>query len=134
MVPVSPDSLRDRQRRQRVLLIDDDESVRAVVEAGLETVGGFDISTASNGKAGLDLIDSLHPDILMVDLFLPIVDGFEILRELRSRPPSERPGRIIVMTAQADPLPAATLREFGVSALLPKPFYLRQLIDVVTAC
>jgi len=132
VVPDSPDPRRGERRRQRVLLIDDDESVRAVVEAGLETVGGFEISMASNGRMGLELIESVRPDILMVDLLLPIIDGFEVLAELRSRPASERPGRVIVMTAQSEPLPAATLREFGVDVLLPKPFYLRQLIDAVT--
>ena len=130
MVPDSADPPRDA-RRQRVLLIDDDESVRSVVEAGLETAGGFEIFSASNGRAGLELIESLRPDILMVDLLLPVIDGFEVLRELRSRPASQRPGRVIVMTAQSEPLPAATLKEFGVDALLPKPFYLQQLIDAV---
>ena len=127
----SPDPGRGARRR-RVLLIDDDESVRAAVEAGLETVSGIDVSTASNGRVGLELIESLRPDVLMVDLFLPIVDGFEVLRELRARPASERPGRVIVITAQSEPLPAATLREFGVDALLSKPFHLRDLIDAVT--
>ncbi len=129
----SPDPGRGARRRRRVLLIDDDESVRAAVEAGLETVSGIEVSTASNGRVGLDLIESLRPDVLMVDLFLPIVDGFEVLRELRARPASERPGRVIVITAQSEPLPAATLREFGVDALLSKPFHLRDLIDAVTA-
>ena len=112
-------------------MIDDDESVRAVVEAGLETVGRYEVSTASNGRTGLELIEKLRPDILMVDLLLPVLDGFEVLRELRSRPACERPGRVIVMTAQSEPLPAATLREFGVDVLLAKPFYLKQLIDAV---
>ncbi len=119
-------------RTRRVLLIDDDESVCAVVEAGLETVGGFEICTAANGRAGLDQIDSFHPDILMVDLLLPIVDGFEVLRELQTRPRGERPGRVIVLTAHAEPLPAAALKEFGVDALLSKPFHLQQLVDVVS--
>ena len=121
----------DLRRRRRVLLIDDDESVRSVVEAGLETVGGFEVSAASNGKTGLELMESLRPDILLVDLLLPVVDGFEVLRELRSRPPSRRPGRVIVMTAQSEPLPKATLKEFGVDALLSKPFFLRQLLEAV---
>ena len=132
-MPDSADPRRGARRRRRVLLIDDDESVRDAVEAGLETTGGFEVSTASNGRAGLDLMKSLRPDVLMVDLLLPIIDGFEVLRELRARPASERPGRVIVITAQSEPLPAATLREFGVDALLPKPFHLRELIDAVTA-
>ena len=131
MAPEPPSPAQDACRRQRVLLIDDDESVRAVIEAGLETVGGFEVSTASNGRTGLELIDSLRPDILMLDLLLPIVDGFEVLRKLRCQPASKRPGRVIVMTAQSDPLPGGALREFGVDALLPKPFHLRQLIDAV---
>jgi len=132
-VPDSADPRRGARRRQRILLIDDDASVRAAVEAGLETISGFDVYTASNGRAGLDLIESLRPDVLMVDLLLPIIDGFEVLRELRARPASERPRRVIVITAQSEPLPLATLREFGVDALLSKPFHLRELIDAVTA-
>lgn len=132
-MPDSADPRRRARGRQRILLIDDDESVRAAVKAGLETVSGFEVSTASNGRTGLDLIESLRPDVLMVDLLLPIVDGFEVLRELRVRPASERPGRVIVITAQSEPLPAATLRKLGVDALLSKPFHLRELIDVVIA-
>ncbi len=132
-MPDSADPRRSARRRRRVLLIDDDQSVRDAVEAGLETISGFEVSTASNGRAGLDLMKSLRPDVLMVDLLLPIINGFEVLRELRARPASERPGRVIVMTAQSEPLPAATLKEFGVDALLPKPFRLRDLIDAVTA-
>jgi len=102
------------------------------VEAGLETVGGFDVTTASNGRTGLELAKSLRPDILMVDLLLPILDGFEVLQAVRCLPASKRPERVIVMTAQADPLPAASLKMLGVDVLLAKPFYLQQLIDAVT--
>lgn len=70
----------------RVILVEDDPMVREVNRQFIERVHGFElVAMASNGKEGLDLIEKLKPDIVLMDIFMPELDGVETLRELRSK-------------------------------------------------
>ncbi len=117
--------------RRTVLIVDDEESVRAALTASLELLGEFEIRIAPDGVSGLRMLDEARPDILLLDLVMPDIDGLQFLRAMRQPPRTFRPGTVVLMTALPDPFPASQLAEFGVDSLLAKPFQLRHLSDAL---
>ena len=69
---------------RRVLVIDDDPAVNRLMGMSLR-LHGFDVASASNGLAGLDEVDATHPDVIILDLEMPFMDGRTFFRELRAR-------------------------------------------------
>jgi CheY-like chemotaxis protein len=107
--------------------VDDEESVREALRAALDAIGEYSVAMAHNGATGLDMAHSVCPDILLVDLVLPDFDGLQFIRHVRSGRCTVGPGRVVLMTAFADPLPVDKLKDFGADALLLKPFQLVEL-------
>lgn len=71
------------EEKIKVLIIDDDHILVDVTSAGLE-VDGFEVFTALDGKQGLKIVDEAKPDVVLLDLRLPDVDGFDVLRQIRN--------------------------------------------------
>jgi CheY-like chemotaxis protein len=117
--------------RRNVLIVDDEESVRDAVVAALEVIGDFSVNQAPNGLSGLEMVETTRPDILLVDLVLPDIDGIQLLRTLKANPAAHHPDHVVLMTAYSDPFPPDKLHEFGVDALLEKPFHLHQLTSAL---
>jgi CheY-like chemotaxis protein len=69
----------------RVLLVDDDDTVRRSVRAALEPIG-WQVSEAENGQVAVDTLAAARPDVIILDLMMPQMDGFEFLERLRGRP------------------------------------------------
>lgn len=67
--------------RRKVCLIDDEADVREMYTVAL-TAEGFDVAAAENGETGLSLIRTEHPDVVLLDLQMPVMDGFDVLRSL----------------------------------------------------
>lgn len=114
-----------------VLVIEDDEAIRVLISA-LCTRLGLEVETAADGAAGVALIRKRKYDALLLDLMLPQVNGFEVLREVRVSAPALL-ARTIIITAVSD----ATLRDFdggGAMLLLRKPFDIADLHDALAAC
>ncbi|HIF12992.1 MAG TPA: response regulator [Dehalococcoidia bacterium] len=118
---------------RKVLVIDDEETVRTALMASIETFDGFEVDTAEDGEIGLEMISGERYDVVLVDLMMPVVDGFEILRQLRDMGDDSRPDRVILVSGMVDPALQANVREFGGDAILGKPFRLddlrRRLVD-----
>lgn len=113
-----------------VLIVDDEFGIVEALE-DLLTDEGYRVVSASNGKAGLALLEAEHPDLAIVDVMMPIVDGLEMVRRLRALP-EHRTLPVILMSAA--PKPAALRGDdgtFAVEAFLRKPFMLRELLDAV---
>ena len=70
---------------RRVLLVDDNPVVMAVYRSGL-SMAGFAVDTAADGAAALARVASSRPDAIVLDLMLPVIDGFEVLRRIRADP------------------------------------------------
>jgi len=68
----------------RVLVVDDEPIVREILERYLHR-GGFDVATASDGQAALDSFEANHPDLIVLDLMLPGIDGLEVFRRIRKQ-------------------------------------------------
>jgi len=116
----------------RVLIIDDVEGVRDATVACLEIAGVTNVVTATDGEAGLKLISSKRPDVLLLDLFMPECDGFHVLKQLSEMPVSERPDKVVVISGANAPCVSQGLIELGADAVLPKPFRLDDLLHAVT--
>jgi CheY-like chemotaxis protein len=70
----------------RALLVDDDEMVRRSVRQALEPIG-WQVTEAENGEVAVEVLTAARPDVIILDLMMPKMDGFEFLNELRARPP-----------------------------------------------
>jgi CheY-like chemotaxis protein len=120
---------RSGQRRDiqtcRILVVDDDDVILAAV-SGILGQEGFRVETATNGSEALDCVERNSPDVVLLDMRMPVLDGWAFARVLRER---EIHLTIVVMTAAQDARVWA--EEIGADAYLAKPFDLDDLIAVV---
>ncbi|MBM3908434.1 MAG: type II/IV secretion system protein [Gemmatimonadetes bacterium] len=114
-----------RAASKKVLLVEDEDALRRVMKDLLEREG-FTVFEAADGVKALDEIDRAAPDIVVLDLNLPRLDGYGVLSHLRARPATaELP--VIVLTAKGDEDSEVRVFEFGASDYLTKPFRPRAL-------
>ena len=113
----------------RLLVVDDDANIREMLDMVLVSEG-FDVITAPHGAAALRLIDEVRPDVILLDMKMPVMDGWEFLRQYRRRPGAKVP--VVVLTAaQDDTRRAADARA---DAYIAKPFAIDDLIRVLDQC
>ena len=113
-----------------VLIAEDDVATRDAVVAMLEELGITDVVTAFNGEQVFEALQKRTFGTLLLDLMMPKVDGYEVLRELRAGT-YPRPERVIVMSAHAQPAELDGLLDLGADAFMPKPFTLTDLEKVL---
>jgi len=101
-----------------VLVIDDERNIRSLISRVLGQ-DNIDVATAGTGKEGLELADQTEPDLALVDLRLPDIDGIQVLRELRSRHPQTA---VIMITAFGHIESAVVAMKNGATDYLEKPF------------
>ena len=109
----------------KVLLVDDEDSLRKVMRDLLER-DGYDVAEARDGVQALDQIDRVGPDVIVLDLNLPGLDGYGVLSHLRSRPATASIP-VIVLTAKGDEDNEVRVFELGADDFLTKPFRARAL-------
>ena len=112
----------------KILVVDDEPSIREVVSLYLEQMG-FDPTVVEDGQTALELIRNEPPDLLILDVMLPGVDGYEITRQVRAS--SEIP--IILLTARKDEIDRILGLELGADDYVVKPFSPRELVSRVKA-
>lgn len=111
---------RDAQRARRVLLAEDDEAMVKLV-GGLLRLDGFDVAVAADGREALELAPRETPGLVMLDVGLPNVDGFEVLRELRRMPGYDRLP-IVMLSGARESRAVARGLELGADDYVVKPF------------
>ena len=109
-----------------VLVVEDDEALREVVTTALSDEG-YAVHAAPNGQAALEVVDRVAPGVILLDMRMPVMDGWGFARVYRQRPGPH--ARIIVCTAAQDA--ARWAGEIDADAYLPKPFRLGELLDLV---
>lgn len=107
---------------RRVLVVDDDDRLRHLVSEIL-AVSGYAVDAAANGEGALARSHAAHPDLVVLDLMMPVLDGWGVLRRLRGVP--DRPP-VLILSAVVD---CARAIQEGAAGCVPKPFHLRQLLD-----
>ena len=113
--------------KKRILLVDDDESIRQFVEMAL-TDEGYEVVTAANGQAALDVLGRWTPSLILLDMRMPIMDGWAFSSVWRQAP-GIRKVPVVVITAARDAAESAA--EIGADAVLSKPFDLGELLALV---
>lgn len=112
----------------RVLVVDDEPMVREVLARYLEQEG-FDVSTAEDGEEALSAFESNRPDLVLLDLMLPRIDGLEVFRRMRAG--STTP--VIMLTARGDETDRVVGLELGADDYVTKPFSPREVVARVRA-
>ena len=112
-----------------VLIADDDMDIRSIARDYL-TAMGFDAHVAANGAEALEQMELLKPDVLVLDLSMPRIDGWDVARRIRQNP-QLRHTRILAFTAHAFKSDEEKAREAGCDAYLSKPFVPEALLEQV---
>jgi CheY-like chemotaxis protein len=113
-------------RARRVLFVDDDDSIRDFVRLALDDAG-FEVETAEDGRAALDLLGRWPPDLILLDVRMPYMDAGDFAEAYRQTPGPHAP--LVLLTAARDPADSAA--RIGAEAHLAKPFRVADLVDMV---
>jgi len=113
---------------KKALIIEDDYNIAELLRLYLEK-DGFDVSTADNGARGISEAERVNPDIILLDIMLPVMDGWAVLREIRM----SRKTPIIMLTAKDSTPDKVTGLEMGADDYMTKPFDGKELIARVHA-
>jgi CheY-like chemotaxis protein len=116
----------NQERRKRILLIDDEQAIRRFVEILLRN--DYDLELAASGGEGLEKVRSFNPDLILLDLFMPGMDGFEVCRQLKSDP-QVRDIPVAMFTAVARKHEREKGLTLGVVDYITKPFFPRALLQ-----
>ena len=114
---------------KKILVVDDEPEVRQLMEQFL-TDKGFNVRVAENGRQGLAALESFTPDLVLLDMHMPELDGIETLKQLAGRSPATP---VIMVTVNDDVETTSRLLQLGAADYVPKPFdldYLEQAINI----
>jgi DNA-binding response OmpR family regulator len=118
--------------RTRVVVVEDEEDVARLVQHALERTGEFEVALVPSGQAAVRLVTDAPPDLVILDLNLPRLDGTEVCRILRSSP-NTAALPIIMLTARTSESDRISGLEMGADDYVTKPFSLRELVARVRA-
>ena len=120
---------------ERILVVDDERHIVRLVQVNLERAG-YNIVTAFDGREALEQVASQHPDLVILDVMMPYVDGFEVLQTLRKNPATQNLP-VIMLTAKAQDADIFRGWQSGVDSYLTKPFnpmellgFVRRILDI----
>ena len=113
----------------RVLVVDDEPQVVWMLQFTLEAEG-YQTLAAADGRAALDEVREHHPSVVLLDIMMPVMDGWAFLEELQMIPATERP-RVIVVSARSSLRDRAKAAELGADAFVAKPFSVDDLLVVL---
>jgi CheY-like chemotaxis protein len=115
---------------KRVLIIDDEETIQTVVQFGIRMRAGWQVLTASSGMQGIQTAQAERPDVILLDVMMPEMDGIDTFKNLQSHPKTEQIP-VIFLTAKAQTVEKRQFNELGVSGVITKPFNSLDLPDQI---
>jgi DNA-binding response OmpR family regulator len=114
---------------ERILVIEDDPSVRTLLQKSL-SARGYQVSTAKDGIAGLTAIEASRPDLLLVDIMMPRLDGMTFVRAVKGNEETG-PIPVIFLTAKNDPKSMIDGINVGAKFYVTKPFQIDELVSKI---
>ena len=109
----------------RLLLVEDDANLCYIIRGGLEDmIGGYEVMTADNGETGLKIWKEAHPDVIVADIEMPVMDGYEMVRRIRE---TDEVTPILFTSGRVSPKDVVKGYELGVNNYLKKPFLPEEL-------
>ncbi len=117
--------------RKKALVVDDEQYITELIQFNLEN-NGFDVFTCDNGEDAIKKITEFMPNVILLDLMLPGIDGFEVCKILRTNEASSKIP-IIMLTAKGEETDKVLGLELGADDYLTKPFSIRELIARIKA-
>jgi len=115
---------------KKILYVEDEPDIQAVAKIALEAVGGFELKTCSSGDEAIAAAAAFAPDLLLLDVMMPGMDGPTTLAELRKLPGLENTP-VIFMTAKVQPQEVEHFKSLGAVEVIAKPFDPMGLADQV---
>jgi two-component system, OmpR family, alkaline phosphatase synthesis response regulator PhoP len=112
-----------------VLVVDDEPQVVWMLQFSLEAEG-YQTFAARDGRTALDELRQHRPQLMLLDIMMPVMDGWSVLQEIRDLPEGERP-RVVVVSARASLRDRAKAAELGAEAFVAKPFNVDDLLGVL---
>jgi CheY-like chemotaxis protein len=105
----------------RILYIDDEPDIREVAQMSLELAAGFDVRTAASGEEGLREAAAWQPDLILLDVMMPGMDGPTVLKKLQENPQTAAIP-VVFITARTQAQEVAALESLGARGVIAKPF------------
>lgn len=112
---------KERTTQMKVLIIDDEEDTRSIASMSLSILGGLEVVEAENGSVGINVATQEKPDVILLDMMMPIMDGPSTLEALRSNEHT-KDIPVIFLTAKAMTAEIDKLKRMGARGVLTKPF------------
>ena len=105
----------------RILYVEDEADIRVIAEIALEVVGGFTLTSCASGKEAVDVAERVRPDLLLLDMMMPGMDGLSTLEALRALPATATTP-VVFMTAKVQAAEIAYYKSMGALDVIAKPF------------
>ena len=112
-----------------ILVADDDPDILSIVSMSLETQG-YTVYKAANGREAVDLSRAHHPDLILMDMMMPVVSGYEAVTELKADA-TTRDITIVGLSAKAMATDMERATDVGIDGYITKPFRIAQVLTVV---
>ena len=106
---------------KRVLVIDDEDVVQEVIQGCLEDVGGWETLLAGSGSEGLIIATNQLPDVILLDVSMPDIDGVETFQKLQENP-TTKDIPVVLLTAKIQPADRDRFSQLGIVGMIAKPF------------
>ncbi len=106
---------------KRIVVIDDEADLRTVIQVALLKYAGWQVSTAATALAGLELVKTEQPDLVLLDISMPDMDGYQCFEKLRAEPSTAKIP-VILLTARVLPRDRRQFAQMGIAGVITKPF------------
>jgi CheY-like chemotaxis protein len=115
---------------KRILVIDDEDGIREIIQICLEAAAGWEVVTAASGSEGLAMAQSTQPDAILLDVMMPDMDGPTTFRQLQANPATWHIPTIL-LTAKAKISEQQQFIDLGVTGVITKPFKAQDLVSQI---
>lgn len=121
----------EKKALNSILYVEDEADIREITKIALEDVGGFQVKYCADGKEALESAKSFKPDLLLLDVMMPQMDGPTLLNELRKQITGYDTIPVVFMTAKVQPNEIAQYKSMGALDVISKPFDPMQLANTL---